>query len=196
MAEKSSDLHECKKAHQSDTSNDETTKAIERNKFLYQLVNGWIGNADNKVSIFCGVFTVIFGILTFLSDQIKTDKHFVNCPDCCLLFHNLFFFVSLAFFLVAIFFYTEAIAPNLNSSGSSKSDKQFPIFYGDISSLSEKEYETLMKNAKDQDFNDELVREVHINSVICMKKMKAYRYGIRCSSVAIISAVLSLVFCF
>lgn len=70
MAEKSSDLHECKKAHQSDTSNDETTKAIERNKFLYQLVNGWIGNADNKVSIFCGVFTVIFGILTFLSDQI------------------------------------------------------------------------------------------------------------------------------
>ena len=45
-----------------------TDDAVEQAKYCYDLVNNWIGNADNKVSVSCVVFTGGFGVITFLSE--------------------------------------------------------------------------------------------------------------------------------
>ena len=41
--------------------------SLERSKYIYEQVNGWIENADNKVSVSCGIFTGVFSVITFLA---------------------------------------------------------------------------------------------------------------------------------
>ena len=54
---------------------DDQGKRTERNKYVYELVNNWIGNADNKVSVSCGIFSGVFVVISFLRENyIKIPK--------------------------------------------------------------------------------------------------------------------------
>ena len=168
-------------------------KGLERSKYVYDLVNGWIENADNKVSVSCGMFSVVFGILSFLSDHYlnMTDMPVVNESWHCI--YKWSFIVSLLVMAVAVFFYARAITPNLKSSGEKRIPKKYPIYYGDISSLRLTEYRERIIKGDDNDFNEELIREIHTNSQICTRKMKQYKLGIILSVIAIGFAFISLI---
>jgi hypothetical protein len=174
-------------------SNDENNKVdIEQSKYVYELVNGWIVNADNKVSVSCGIFTGVFGVITFLSE------HYVSIPDNPSIneYWQCFYMMSLIFSLivmiVAVFSYMSAIFPNLKSNSKNNEVKKYPIYFGDISSIEYKQYRKHMENGTVVDFNEELMHDSWFNSRICLRKMKRFRTGLFFSFVAI---VLSLI-CF
>lgn len=164
---------------------------LDQRKFCYELVNSWIANADNKVSVSCGIFTGVFGVINFLADKyVKVPQD----PVINELWHTVFrilFIISLVAMGIAIFFYVLAISPNLKSNSKTEKeakDKKFPIYYGDISGLSDNEYAGKMNKATVDDMIDEIQRETQSNANICMKKMKRYRRGLWTSFTAIILA--------
>lgn len=164
---------------------------IERSKYVYELVNGWIANADNKVSISCGIFTGVFGVVTFLAERYIQigDNPVIN--ECWRCLYRGSFILSLILMAAAVICYAKAIIPNLKSVGNIQ--KQYPVFYGDIKALTIKEYQELMENGTDEAFTDELVLESWQNSRICLSKMKWYRAGVLLSISAITFAFISLI---
>ena len=165
---------------------------IERSKYVYEQVNGWIENADNKVSVSCGIFTGAFGVFTFLAERyVKApDNPVIN--ECWHAIYKGSFILSLLVMAVAVFFYAKAIIPNLKSSGKIEATKKkYPLYYGDIHSLKLDDYQKLMAKGTDKDFNDELILESWHNAGICLQKMKWYKAGVIASIVAIGLAAVS-----
>ncbi len=165
---------------------------LERSKYVYEQVNGWIENADNKVSVSCGIFTGAFGVITFLAERYITvpDNPVIN--ECLRTIYQTSFGLSLLVMAFAVFFYAKSIIPNLKSSGKMKpKQKKYPIFYGDIHSLGLEEYQRLMAKGTNQHFIDELILESWHNSGICLKKMKWYKAGVITSIIAIFLAFVT-----
>ena len=169
---------------------DKNEGKLDRSKYVYGLVNNWIENADNKVSISCCIFSGVFSVVTFLSEKL-TASETVN--ECWRLVYRWCFGVSLALMLTSLLFYVLAISPNLGKSGKKKNGsvpkKKYPIFYGDIAELTLSDYIKATDQTTDTDFINELQVEVHYNSGICTKKMKKYRIGLWLSFAAIMVAI-------
>ncbi len=176
-------------------SSDNTADLIENYKYGYDHVNNWIGNADNKVSVSCALFTGVFGVVNFLSDRIIGDE---QPNEFFRTVYHISVVAGLLFMAISILFYVLAINPNLGSSGNksktnkkNKNDKQhntiknYPIFYGDIKGMELDEYKEKMRKATSKDLMDELLTETHYNSGICMKKMKNYQNGLWLSFFAV-----------
>lgn len=169
------------------------TADIEQQKYIYGLINGWIENADAKVSISCAVFTGVFGVITFLAEYFVKDAFVSSGGDCRSCIRTACLVASVVTILLATVCYAKAIIPNLNSNDViGQVNKKYPIFYGDISSIKLEDYQEKMREGKDQDIADELVLEIWYNSKICINKMVWYKRGVQCSLVAIAFATLSL----
>lgn len=176
----------------SDNSCNKMDEKLERSKYIYEQVNNWIENADNKVSISCGIFSGCFTVITFLSEKNSVSATVNSCWRivyiCC-------FIIGILVMFTSILFYVLAINPNLGKSKEKKKGtsqkKKYPIFYGDIAELSLANYMEIMENASETDFINELQDEIHYNSRICTAKMKKYRIGLWLSLVAIIFALVS-----
>ncbi len=170
----------------------EEESGIERSKYVFEQVNGWIENADNKVSVSCGVFTGVFGVITFLAEKL------VNVPDNATIYeswhcvYRISMVLSLLIIACAVYFYAKAIIPNLKSSGNIEATKKkYPVYFGDIHSYNLDDYRILMERGTDRDFINELIQESWYNSGICLKKMKYYRVGVIFSIIAIVLAFVS-----
>ena len=169
---------------------DETEKSLEHIKYVYDLVNGWIENADNKVSISCGLFVGVFGVVTFLAERFPNNPVVDDCWKCLFKVSFVLGLIAMGF---SVYFYAMAIIPNLKSTSTQNaSKKKYPVFYGDINTYELIEYQELMKKGNDKEFNDEIVCETWYNSRVCMKKMLRYRRGVISSLIAIAFAFLSL----
>ena len=166
---------------------------IERGKYVYDLINGWIENADNKVSISCAVLTGVFSIITFLAERFKVAQELPVTNGIWNYIYKFSFTSSLVLISLAILFYIKAIIPNLKSNNKESSEKRFPIYYGDIQELMFEDYMGIMKKSTDEDFAEELFNESWYNSRICMRKMRNYRRGVILSGIAIGLAIISLV---
>lgn len=171
--------------------NKELNDKIEQAKYNYDLVNSWIENADNKVSVSCGIFTGVFGVLTFLSERVSTTNNINACWQSFYKWSRLLGLIAMAF---SIFMYVLAINPNLGSSGKKKgkSDKKYPLYFGDIAKLGEQGYKDKIKNSSDENLYDELLTETQYNADICDRKMKKYRTGLWISLIAVGLAFFSL----
>ena len=177
-------------ASQAEIKNEESS--VERSKYVYELVNGWIENADNKVSISCGIFTGSFGVFTFLAERYVKAPDNPTINECWHMAYRWSFGFSLLAMAIAVFFYAKAIIPNLKSSGKVKAaQKKYPLYYGDIHALNLEEYQKLMSKGTDKDFNDELILECWHNAGICLGKMRWYKAGVIASIVAIGLAAVS-----
>ena len=166
--------------------------ATERTRFVYEQINRWIENADNKVSVSCGIFTGAFGVFTFLAERYVKAPENPTINEFWYTAYHLCFVLSLIAMAIAVFFYAKAIMPNLKSSGKIKADqKKYPLYYGDICSLDLEKYQKLMAKGTDKDFNDELIMECWHNAGICLGKMKWYKKGVISSIAAIGLAAVS-----
>ena len=165
---------------------------LESNKYVYEQINGWIENADNKVNTSCAIFTGVFGVITFLAQTYeKSNPDGTQINECLRSLYKISLVASLVVLGIALFFYVKAIFPNLDSGGNKSEKKYFPIFYGDISALSADEYKQLMNTATSKQFRDELVNETHQNAKICMEKMQSYKLGLKWSLFAIVLSAVS-----
>ena len=168
---------------------------LEQNKYVYDLVNKWIANADNKVSVSCAVVTGVFTAISFLTGNSEKVVEFYMCWGWL---YKICYAMSLLFMFFSIVYFFAAINPNLGSNGTAQNaspvkEKGCPLFYGDIAKLKLADYKERANIADERVFIDELQNEIHYNSKICTSKMKRYRNGLRCSFVAIAFLFLQLV---
>lgn len=163
---------------------------LDRCKYVFDQVNSWISNADTKVSISCGIFTGVFGVITFLAERIKEPTATITINDCCQCIYRVSFVLSLVIMGISILFYVLAINPNLKSNETG-TKKKVPIFYGDIDKLCNCKYKEAILNASEKDFFDEILNEAHFNSAICTRKMRMYKNGLWLSFAAVGMAAIS-----
>lgn len=167
----------------------------ESNKYTLDLVNEWINNADTKISIVCGLSSVVLALITFGAEHVLRNLAKGETLKECVL-HVFGFTVILACitFLASLWYYFLAINPCL-LSGKSKIEKpKYSIFYKDISEFSNvDDYMLSVTTATEEDFNKEIVREIYINSCICTKKMKKFKIGMWLSVASIFLAVVASV---
>ena len=163
---------------------------LDRGKYAFDQVNPWIFNADNKVSISCGIFTGVFGVITFLAERSKEPTEMTTINECCQSIYMVSFVLSLVIMSISILFYVLAINPNI-ASNEPRTKKKVPIFYGDIEKFCNCQYKKAILNASDKDFLDEILNETHLNSVICTRKMRMYKMGLWSSFAAVGMAAIS-----
>jgi hypothetical protein len=164
---------------------------VERSMYVFDQVNSWIQNADNKVSISCGIFTGVFGVITFLAEKVTAPTAKTTINECCRGVYRTSFILSLILMGLSILLYVMAINPNIKSNKAPTVKKKMRIFFCDIADINLGEYKKLMNNASDDDFCEELLNEVHFNSKICTRKMQRYRKGLWLSFAAVVMAGLS-----
>ncbi len=170
-------------------------KRVDYCEKIYSQVNSWIENADNKVSVSCGILTGVFAVIAFLAER-EAKGNVINY--CWHQLYKISFCLSMLVMGIAILFYVFAINPNLGSVSKSDSKgtnkKRFPLFFGDIAKIPIDEYKKLMKKGEEKDYLEELLVEIHYNSVVCNEKMKRFRWGLWMSFAAIGIAAFSWVF--
>ena len=154
---------------------------LEQAKYGYDQVNAWIANADNKVSISCGIFTGVFGVINFLADKyVKIPKD----PVINKCWQHVYWFslvISIALMGFALLYYVLAVNPKLASNSKKKQevmDKKYPIYYGDICKLEMKQYIARIDKASDENLIEEIRRDTWYNAGICLEKMKKYKIAL------------------
>lgn len=166
---------------------------LEHMQYSYGLVNAWIENADNKVSVACAVFAGVFAVVTSLSEKIE-ESCYVNA--CLEMIYGVAFLLSIAGLLVAAFCYVKALNPNLLSVQKKKKNtprnKKYPLYFGDVASIELDEYKTLMGVGTENDFISELIDETYHNAGVCKTKMNWYKRGLWISFFAILFSTVSL----
>jgi hypothetical protein len=158
---------------------------VERCTFLYEQTRGWIENADNKVSVSCGVFSAVFAATTFYIEHYLTIPQEAETIEAWQIVYTALLIGSVIVMLAAIVCYAVAIIPNLKSNSGNPLAIKFPIFYGDVSKMSIETYTEKMLSGNCDDFVNELIKENHLNSTVCNKKMRWYKWGVLLSLLAI-----------
>ncbi len=167
---------------------------IDEHKYALEQINMWINNADSKVSTFCALFTIAYGAIAFMAENViarRMEKAQVVLTGLKPYIIILSFTGAITFFL-SMWLCFRAISPKLTGMASIKELKnglkpKYSIFYGKIAQIKTlEEYLVLADNATKEDFKNDILNEIYINSGICTKKMKNFRMGIRTSYVAII----------
>lgn len=152
---------------------------IESKKYAFDLVNQWINNADNKISIAFALISVIFtGFGAFFSLSLK-DYDWKNISG---LMVSILVFISLGIiaFIISLICYGIALFPNL--IGKQENEKKFNLlFYGDVSRYKKDEIEKYRSNFKGYDKKrllKDVEDEIFYNSRVCHKKMILFRAGL------------------
>lgn len=165
-------------------------KLLERSKYSLDLVNTWINSADTKVSISCGMVSIIITVLTIGLEMILKSVETTITPNPCMISaFNIMKYVAAVSFLASIILHFMAIIPNL-SGGNKNNSKSFSIFYEDIKNQeSADKYIEIARKASEKDFTNEVLSEVYYNSKVCSGKMKKFRMAIICAIVSVVSVL-------
>lgn len=170
----------------------------DRMRYNMDLVNGWISCADSKIGTFGTVFAVVAAVFVYIADMIFSNVDTTDLSNPLLLtWSNISALLSFLTLILAIILCLFALNPSLKSSCSCKkiNTNHFSIFYEDIFRMvSGEEYIRLAKKTTEEQFTNELMREIYINSGICSKKMHLFRIGIVVSILSIIFYLMWVLF--
>ena len=173
---------------------------LERSKYSLDLVNGWIASADSKISTSCGIISVVVAVLVFVAENILSK---VDTANGIVESWKWGFFITvvcaLITFLLSLFFHFFALNPSFfpdKKKNDRTPKKKCNIFYEDIKDYKgTEEYISVAREMSEDQFIDDILREVHINSDICSKKMHRFRIGLWLAFIAIV-LIFICAFCY
>ena len=168
---------------------------FERSKYSLDLINGWIASADSKISTSCGIVTVVVAVVAFVAGNILSKIETVN--GAIEPWRTIFIvcaLIGVITFLLSLFCHVRALSPNF-FSGRDKSEKsersKCCIFYEDIKDYKNAdEYIRSMRALSEEQFVDDILREVFCNSDICSKKMHEFKNGLWIAFASIVMIIL------
>lgn len=137
-------------------------------------VHEWIRGADNKVSILLALEGIIITLL--ISDSISSvisDLRY-GCWSTILLI------AGLVFLFVSAYKAIMAIIPRLKRGKKPLS----LLYFGDVACMDLQSYEEKMRKMSEKDYEDQLLEQIHISSVIASSKHKHFRDSIIALSLA------------
>lgn len=186
--EKDIEQRNCKK------NRDNLATRIDDYKYILNTINSWIASADNKVSIYCGMYSVVIAAITFAANHLLSGLH-ASSNDVnqrAYIAFSLCVVIAIIAFLVSIVFYTLSVKPKLLGKKCSKKGrrKEYSLFYANISKFRDSdEFVSAVKNSNRKDYYQELLKEVYYNSEVCTKKMKCFQIAVISSAVSVFVTV-------
>lgn len=176
-------------------------KTIERNKYVFELVNMWIANADNKINIAFAMLSAVVAVVTFVAENMLSKMAISQNARSSLLYaFYTVFIIAAACFCLSIFFYVASVIPRLTSGKTIKCKRKqkekkkpkYSIFYDEIKDFEKAEdYVEAAKRANEDVFNEEILKEIYYNSGICSKKMNCFKWGGIASFVTIVLVMIA-----
>lgn len=157
----------------------------------------FINNCDNKASIILGIYGVFGGILltsnlfyNFIKNLflLKFDNYLLIYIFLLLIASLLFIWGIIRLFLVL---YAKIDTKVYAEKGLVTNSK---IFYGTISNYSFQEYKLKISNLTEEEFKDDILSQIYIDSKICIKKFQNYNKGLKCSFLGLISFLILIIF--
>lgn len=158
------------------------------------MINTWISNIDTKVSFALALEGVLIGFifskglpsaLKIVSEVSKLQElnggEIIGAILVCLLY--VVSFISILFFMLAII----ARIKNTNNVQSA-------FFFGSIAKMKILDYKTKVNNMSEQEVLEDLLEQLHTNSMICNKKAKYYNRGSKFLMVTIILWFICMAF--
>ncbi len=162
-------------------TNKQNSTFLERSEYTLELVNSWISNADTKVSISSGVFSVIVAVIVFVAENTLKNNTVVANPSIYKWFVCSSIFSAIAF-LASEFFHLWAISPSFIAGKKhlrKNEEPGFSIFYDEIRLFrSAERYASAAREVTEWQYEDEVLKEVFYNSRICSTKMIRFKIGI------------------
>lgn len=142
-----------------------------------EIVNGWISNIDTKVSF----SLALIGVLSTLIFDSELPSAFRRIGEVSKL-GELNGGEVLGAILVAILYILSFISIisfilAITARVKSESTNQSIFFFGSISSMSLSQYKQKINEASINSIIEDLQEQIHINSKICIKKVKFYNIG-------------------
>ena len=144
----------------------------------FENINTWINNCDNKASVMLGFIWIIAKIVLtnndfitlFIKLIISACKN-INFSDFLYL---IFLFGTLLMIIYGIYKIFKVICPTLkNTSSEGKS----LIYYDSISQMDFLLYNEQISKSSNEDYIEDLLSQIYINSKICSKKFKNFKFG-------------------
>ena len=171
---------------------------LERSKYSLNLINTWITSADSKISISCGIVSVVVAVLVFVAENLLSKIDRTN--GAIEPWRTLFIIAALiaaSTFLLSLFCHIRALSPSF-FSGKDKSEQSKKekccIFYEDIKDYKgTEEYIRVVREMSEDQFVDDILREVYCNSDICSKKMHEFKKGLWIAFVSITMIIICAV---
>lgn len=159
-----------------------------------EMVNTWISNIDTKVSFTLALAGVLIGFIfsTGLPSALKIVSEVSKLQELnggesigailvCVLY--VVSFISILFFMLAII----ARIKNMNNV-------QSLFFFGSIAKMEILDYKTKVNSMSEQEVLEDLLEQIHTNSMICNKKAKYYNRGIKFLVATIVLWFICMVF--
>lgn len=187
---------------QSDNREKENNLEIRIDDYKYALdsINSWIISADNKVSIYCGMYSVVIAVITFAANHVLSaagDKS-TEINQTAYGWLIALIIIAVVSFLASIWFYSWSVKPNLiGKKTEKKGTDKMSLFYRDISKFqTPEEFVNVVKNANREKYLEELLTEVYYNSIVCTKKMIRFQVAVVLSTISVFATVFSCIACY
>lgn len=151
--------------------------SIEDARDTLDRIIGFIGNCDTKASVILGILGVILTII--ITDSFLTNFYIViqvamTSGTTLSVFFLISLIVTLIVFLIGILFIVSSLVAKV-----SPSKKDSKIYFADIALNSNCNiYKKKVINQTEFDKIEDLIIQIHINSVICTRKYKRYNRGL------------------
>ena len=132
-------------------------------------IHEWIKSVDQKVSVFMAFQGIV---LTLLFSEVfswsKRHGHNFSCVDVVILITSI---VLIGF---SVYKSIAAIIPRLKNHKGHKS----VTYFKDIAEFGLKDYKKKITEMSEEDYEDELIKQVHISAIISKKKHQEFRESI------------------
>lgn len=142
----------------------------------------FIRNCENKASICLGTFGVILTILLSTEgiDNLKSIIYSaVTQLTFCNILYLLMFFVSVSITIHGLYQIIKVLGVNVNSPEEEGIEGDSKIFFEPISRNKYKEYKKKLFSLTEDEFLNNIVSEIYINSCICSEKYRSYKLGLK-----------------
>lgn len=145
---------------------------------------GFINFCDSKTSVFLGIFGVLLTIL-FSSDGVKDLKAIIKLAISSGNCYGIIFVIVLACTVIVFTFgiikLLHVLFPQMELKGIKQEDIDFDskIFFGSICKNTKyKQYREKLMNCSGDEYLNDIISQVYLNSIICNKKYCYFKIGL------------------
>lgn len=151
-----------------------------------EIINSWINNADTKISYMLAFIGIIATIMFTNDTVVEAIKSYIDNLLTFTIkdFINLISIGILILLAVLLFYISRSIYYLLNASTARIKDetkqKDSILFFGNIANNQNfEEFKQKVKNNSEQEIEDDILKQIYINSNICNKKFENYNKAIK-----------------
>jgi len=136
----------------------------------------WVGRHDSRTVFVTGILIAMLGILASASSKITT----------WITFDYVLFGISTLLLFCSLFFIYKTQYPNTNSENTSLN------YFGTIAEMRFDEFKRRTKQATDEEYLDDLLCQIHINSQILKQKFRFLKISLILLRIAVIPWLISI----